>query len=1146
MIVLLLLLALGGTTVHAQEGRDHLHRRFDEMRTRRTPAGVTVPSDARSRAITAARTMESKLDPHIQVSQPTWRFMGPRSTAGRIKSIVVDPQTPNRIYVGAAAGGVWRSTDAGMTWTPCMDDANAMAMGTLCLAPDDPSTIYAGTGEQVVGANIYLGAGILRSTDGGTSWSILGLTHVGSFSRILIHPSSPQRIIASAMNENAGIYRSDDGGSTWTRVLDGQIYDLAMRPDAPDTWIAAVRGVGLRRTTDGGASWTTLPQPLSGTPGRVSVAIAASSPDRVVALWEIDDLAAIAVSNDGGTTWRVAYRDTEGCFFAGTCRPQDSQGFYDNVIAVDPRNADLILAGGIDIVRSSDGGSTWENVTNGYGDADGNNHPHVDQHAIAFDPHLNGSVYVGNDGGLMHSLDGGRTYSVRNDGLAVTQFYGFDTDAADRDRVYGGTQDNGTIGTDGAVLWDTVQGGDGMTTIIDPLDPSTVYGMGPNGALFRVDTRTMTSRRIMSGLNTSEDCAWVAPLVHEPTITTTLYTGRQRVYRTDSRGDQWQPIGPAFTGTVTALAISPADETLLWAGGSFGELVHTTDNGATWTNCFRAPLGQLYVSAIACANTSADVAWVAYGSYGHPQVFKTTDRGRTWTSVWTGMPDVPVNALVVHPDDDDEVYAGTDIGVFVTFDGGRSWQPFGTGLPRSPVLALRANGAFSLLRAATHGRGIWEAPFPSASTTDPVVVVPAGGEVYSVGTTVTVLWDAMQGPVTIALSLNDGATWTSVADAVNGSSYRWTVPGTPSSAARVRITPSSGAPGAMSRPFTIRTPERGTVLGSRAMAWTPYGLAWDGAEGLWTTDIHGSNLYKLDRTTLDLVRTVPMVGVGDSLFTDLTFDRATGTVYVHRLNDLAGSSTTVFVLDTNGTVLRSFPSQARRYGTGLEFMDGALWATERDGEKRLVRMSAADGALIESHPNPFAATFGPRCFADDGNGNLVQICTAFPPGGGKLTTVLAAEIGLDGAPSITDSMVLASRDGLINARGIEIDRRDETMWVSDIDGVIWKVAGMRFTPPLTSVNADVTTPGHSLWVHPNPSAGATTITVETDIHQDVLTISLLDLAGRIVRTYPPMRPSDTGVASLRIDAPDLAPGTYLIRVSTSTGSVSTRTFVRLH
>jgi len=1136
----------------AQEQREDagdIRMRYEDFLRRREPRGKQLANDVRSKAIIELSTRQSKLRETNQAEQPQWTQKGPLQIGGRIKNIVVDPTNNSNIYIAAAAGGVWKSTDAGESWNPTMDFANAIAMGSLGMDPEDPKTIFAGTGEQVRGGSIYLGAGLMKSTDAGQTWSVAGLTSVGSFSRVFMHPKQPTLMMASAMNADAGVWKSTDKGLTWTRVLKGQAYDMSMDPTDPLRWVVAMPEDGLLVTTDGGTTWNPQVSGLNGTIGRSSVMIAPSNPMYIYALVELDGLATIVRSTDGGKNYAVLYRDAQGCFFAGDCSPSSSQAFYDNLLTVNPRNANHVIAGGIDLWMTNNGGASWANVTNGYADGDGGNAPHVDQHCVTFDPVDENIVYAGNDGGMLKSTDKGATWKHINNNLAVTQFYAFDVDRTTRERMFGGTQDNGTLGIyEGTVDWERVWGGDGMVTLVDPSDGNIVYCTNPNGSIVRLDFGRQSARGIMTGINTNESAEWVAPLTIDPFNASALWTGRQRVYFTDSKGDVWSPSSPQFASNVSAITCSPADEEVIWAGGATGDIWVTTDYGMKWTEVSGNQLSMLYVSDIACDNEKKNVAWVTYSTYGTPQVWRTTDMGKTWEPRWSGMPDLPVNSIELHPDDNNIVFIGTDVGVFVSFDVGGSWMPYGKGLPRSPVLDLRIDPTFGYVRAATHGRSIWETSLLSVRPSEPLVTSPVGGE-HLIGLQQTVLsWTGVPSPVTVEYSIDNGTTFRTIARDVTSSVLQWQVPNAPSSTAIIRVSSqSSSSIVVSSRTFSIGRLAKGIIQSQRGMGWIPYGLSYDGKGGLWTTNFRAGTLHKIDPTTLVPIKTVVMKNAGDSLFTDLCYDKVKNEIYVHRLNSGDGASTQVVVVDTNGNLLRTFPSAARRYGIGIELVNGTLYGCERDGERFFVGMNPQDGQETYSAYNPFQQTYGPRGLTTDGRGNFLQVCTGFAPGGGALQNASISEIPIPVGKmmQITDALPLESTRGLINARGVELDTRDETIWISDINGTIWKFTGLRFVePPITSVHDDVESPtGSQITIIPHPVRSSALISVAASgIARDVMT-TIYDITGSAVLTLPREHQSADELLLLRIPDGKLTPGSYVINIDTTNEPPLRRPFV---
>ena len=1128
------------------EGASKIRARFEDVHRRRFGTSKPPAENLRVKAIDQLQRRRSKLDVEAQAESPRWIQKGPYATGGRIKSIVFDPVTPGVVYIGAAAGGVWKTTNAGQEWTPMMDQANAIAMGALCIDPDDRNVIYAGTGEQVINANTYFGCGLMRSTDAGQTWKVFALANVGAFSRVFVHPKDTKLIMCGAMGSDAGVWKSTDKGLSWTRMRRGQIYDMSMHPEDPNTWVAAVPDSGIIMTTDGGATWTQRMNGLVGSVGRISVQFAPSSPSTLYTLAELNRLAVVAKSTNGGASWTVQYRDDRGCFFAGACSPDASQGFYDNLVSVNPKNPNQAIVGGIDLWMTTNGGSNWINVTNGYADGDGANVPHVDQHVVAYDPHDSKHILAGNDGGMMRSPDGGNSWYPLNTNLAVTQFYSFDVDRTSRERMYGGTQDNGTLGTEGIVDWERVAGGDGMTTLVHPTIPAIVYGTNPNGALFRIDFQSGRAARITTGLNMSEDCEWVAPMAIDPFNPDAMLTGRQRVYFSDNRGDLWQASSPRFEGNVSAVAFSLADQEVLWAGGNMGDVYVSTDYGTKWTPVQENGLSMGYVSDFVCPETDRNTAWITYSSYGLPHVWRTTDLGKSWQPRWTGMPDIPVNTIDIHPDDPNILFVGTDIGVFVTFDAGDSWMPYGTELPRTPILDLKVDVANSYIRAGTHGRSIWEAPLLSVAPTDPVIATPIGGERFVGLTSTRVTWRGIPAPCRLEYSVNNGASWVPIAQGQSGSSYTWQVPNAPTNDALVRVTSEADpAISAVSRNFSIQRLLRGMVVKQSTVGWIPYGLSWDGKTSLWTTNFRTNTLHKLDYNTLEPIKTITMKGAGDSLYTDISYDREKHEIYVHRLESTEGLQTTVVVVDTNGTLLRTFPSAARRYGIGLEYVNGVLYGAERDGERRIIGMNPQNGAVLSSVPNPYQQFYGPRGLTADSRGNFLQVCTQFSESGGGLLAASIAEIPQSAPSTIAQSLQLETPNGLINGRGIEIDARDETMWVSEYGGTIFKITGLRFEPPpiTSSVDEDAQQLPGVVSIAPHPVSSTAFVSVSSVGSPRTITPVVCDITGQVVWNGVPHLQEANEPLVVRLPDDILTTGTYILSLTSQDGASVRRPFI---
>ncbi|CAN5457134.1 hypothetical protein BH10BAC6_BH10BAC6_04250 [soil metagenome] len=1132
--VLLALVALSFASASAQlqleQHGDDPMARYDDMARRRVQPGQHLPADVRAKAIEHSRGMErSKFGEDLLVAQPEWKQFGPTKIGGRVKSIIIHPTDPNLVYIGTAAGGVWKTTDGGDTWKPMMDDANAIALGSLCFDPTDPTIIYAGTGEQVSGSagNIFLGCGLLRSTDAGETWHVVGLTDVGSFSRIYAHPKNRDLLMASCMNAGSGVYKSTNRGATWKKMYTGSVADMSINPMDENEWFICTAD-GILQSVDGGATWVPRNQGIVGTLGRMSIQQSPKNPDYLYCLASVNSLAQILRSTDHGATWTATYTDSRGCFFAGACTAAASQSFYDIYTTAHPTDEKICLAGGIDVWRTVNNGTSWMNTTNSYA---GGSVVHPDQHCAAFAPSNPSIVYSGNDGGMFKSSDGGQTWKAINNGLAITQFYSFDIDLTDRYKTYGGTQDNNTLGSSGEDEWRSVVGGDGMVTVLDH-DPNTLYGNQPNGAMFRLDLKTGQGKSIVNGIDPADAGLWVAPLELHPIELGLLYHGRRHVYLSLDQGESWKILPTPFVNQVTSIGINPANPDNVWAGTLAGEVAVSADQGETWTKVNQNGLPSLPVADLVGSPTQPNTMWICYSSYGTSNLFKTTDLGKTWISMWQGMPDVPANCLVFHPSDENIMYIGTDVGVFASFDGAKSWVPYGNGLPRSPVLDLKIHKKYNVLRAATHGRSTWEVSISTDKISDPAITAPTGGDVYVSSLSAVVAWNGFTSPVTVEYSVDDGTSWIQIARDVVGDALMWKVPNYPTIWGRIRITSqTTPAQTRTSRTFTISLIDQGSVTARNTVGYVPYGLAWDGKNSLWTTSFYERKLYKINASTLLLEKSIDLpAAAGDSLFTDLTMDREKGQIYVHKMGSSDGSGGVVLVLDTTGAIIRSFPTPSRAYPTGLELVNGNLVAGERDGRRRLYTMSKEDGQLISEVSNPYQYNYGPRCLATDDKGRLFQTCTFFPTSGGALTECYLISFSTSDMSVEKQRIPLITRGQLINARGIEYDRTDGNFWIADFAGNIYKITGFEFVPPTVSgVNDMEREPiAEQLRVAPNPVSSNTMVSLAAARRERIVDITVVDVLGQTVASlHHGYQYADEDLA-VRWYASGIPAGTYTI------------------
>lgn len=711
------------------------------------------------RQIAAARMAQTALGKTASPTTLAWTYVGPDAIGGRTRSIVINPQNTNVIYCGSVSGGIFKTTDAGASWFPTTDHVANMVIGAMVMDPVDTSIIYAGTGEGYFNVDALRGGGVLKSTDAGASWTLLSnfinppSTNYYYINKLIIRPDNRSVLYAGTLE---GIWKTTDAGLHWNRLsvpASGSTgcTDLVADPTNPDIMHASFglfRTNGIYKTTNGGSNWTKestgLP-PVSTSFHRISLAISQSNPSVLYAAFADSNNGTLGIwrTTDAGAGWSQVQTPHDGSAQVNSGYLW-VQGWYANVIAVDPSNPDVAYAGGVNLFKTTNGGTSWARISDGY--ANGSSYVHVDQHAIAF---VNSSlVYFGNDGGMFKSTNGGSTFIEINTNLATTQFYSVAVHPG-AEIYYGGTQDNGTLRTTSAPSWAMVNPGDGGVTAVDFTTPTTVYTEYLYLALLKSTSSGApnTFGRIMNGIpstgsnpsdGASDRVEFIAPYTMDPSNSQVLVAGTYRVFRTTNGGGQWSAISNDLTGAgagqqgdagpvITALAIAKSSSSTIYAGTGSNRIgldttkVWVTTNAggtgmATWTEITRTNLPDRYVTAITVDPANRDRAFVCYSGYGSGHVFRTTNRGASWTDVSGDLPDLPVNALVIDPAGINHLIIGTDLGIFETTDGGTGWSQQNLGLANVSVADLELRGD-QFLFAATHGRGMFK-------TSNPINAVP--------------------------------------------------------------------------------------------------------------------------------------------------------------------------------------------------------------------------------------------------------------------------------------------------------------------------------------------------------------------------------------------------------------------------------------
>ena len=691
----------------------------------------------------------------------TFRNIGPANMMGRSTDVEGVPGNPDIVYVGTAAGGVWKTTNGGTTWAPLFDKQPTLSIGDLALEPGNPDVIYVGTGEANLRNSVSFGRGMYKSTDGGRSWRFIGLGDTRHIARVEVSPNDPRTVFACATGHMAGpspergVFVSHDAGATWTRALyvDDKhgCADLDVDPKNPNivyavmwrfdrkqwTFTSGSEDGGIFKSVDGGATWKKLGGGLPKLLGRVGVKVAPSSPNVVYAITESQQ-GFVFRSDNYGETWTKTSDDARTI-----CR-----GYYYSDLRVDPQNADRVYSIACNLSVSIDGGRSFRPIAVTV---------HGDHHSLWIDPTDPTRIWNTNDGGIAESRDRGETWRFPNQ-FVLAQFYQLHAD--NREPFYflgGGLQDNGNwLGPSrtrdplGILVddWNLVSYGDGYYQTSHPDDPDWIITDSQGGMIFRTQMKTREQEDISPQPRHNDGGPvndlkyrfnWNAPIVASPHDAKTIYFGSQVIFRSKDFGATWQAIspdlskndttrhgwagGPAmleattaeFYNTMYSIAESPVQKGIIWAGLDDGNLQVTKDDGATWTRVDKNVPGVGPEAVVSHIEASRTAACTAYATFERkfmddlkPYAFRTTDCGATWTSIAGNLPEgAYLQVLREDPKNPQVLYAGTETGLFVSVTGGNDWFRLGGNLPVVPVHEVLVHKRENDLIVATHGRGVW-------------------------------------------------------------------------------------------------------------------------------------------------------------------------------------------------------------------------------------------------------------------------------------------------------------------------------------------------------------------------------------------------------------------------------------------------------
>ncbi len=696
------------------------------------------------------------------------RAIGPAVMSGRVSDIAYDPKEPATYYIALGTGGLMKTTDNGATFDGIFEKEAVAAVGAVAVAPSDAKIIWVGTGEANDRNSSSWGNGVYRSTNGGESWTNMGLPGSRAIARIVVHPTDPNTVWVAVTGElwfatpERGLYKTTDGGKTWKAVLVAPAPygdkvgcgDVALDPSDPNTVYAVlyarqrtpwsfVSGPdytegkdlgGIFKSTDGGATWRKLEKGLPGSTGRIGLTIYAKNPKIVYAVVQSEEGGGTSGIRDITSKRGGIFRSDDGGENWTRTSPLDPRPFYFSQVRVDPENDQRIYVLGFSLHVSEDGGKTFRE------DLGGKIHP--DLHALAIDPRNPKRLLLGTDGGAYQSYDGGKGWEHLNR-MAAGEFYRINVDGSTPYRICGGLQDNlnwvgpsRTRTKDGIVHsdWINIGGGDGFSCVFDPADPEIVYTESQEGYVHRMDLRTGEVKRLRPEPPEGQSAFrfhWNAPMIGSRHNKGVLYLGGNRVFRLSERGEQWKVISPDLStqdlkkmistgsgaenyGVVYTLAESPAKSGLLWAGTDDGKVWITEDEGANWTDLTAglpaAAKGQ-WVSRIEAGAQDAKVAYLVVDAHRSgnfaPQVYRTADVGKTWENIASNLPaDGPAKVLREDPKNANLLYAGTEFALFVSMDRGGHWVKFGD-LPTVAVDDILIHPRDLDLLVATHGRSLY-------------------------------------------------------------------------------------------------------------------------------------------------------------------------------------------------------------------------------------------------------------------------------------------------------------------------------------------------------------------------------------------------------------------------------------------------------
>jgi PKD repeat protein len=672
----------------------------------------------------------------------SWTALGPTGApsgggAGRTNFLRFDPINPQILYTGAPSGGLWKSIDNGVSWTTATDKLSSIGCSDIAIDYTNTQILYLATGDGDA-ADTY-SIGVLKSTDGGATWNTTGLnwtvTQQRRISKLLIHPTNPLILIAGT---SAGIFRTINGGTNWTQVSTATgIKDMEFKPRDPSVVYACSKS--FLRSTDNGITWSTISATLPASTSVARMAIAVTPHDStyvyILAGSSTDNgFLGLYRSTDSGATFTTRSTTPNLLGWNTTGSDEGGQAWYDLAIAASPTNKEDVYIGGVNIWRSTNGGTTWTLNAHWYGGG-GKPYVHADIHDLIFLPGSGTTLLSANDGGVFRTTNSGTGWTDISKNLQIAQIYRIGLSTSNASLLITGHQDNGTNRMNNTT-WSEIVGGDGMECFIDRTNNNNMYASLYYGDFRRSTNGGGSFTSIVSGL--TGNAGWVTPWLQDPVTANTLYAGYNQVFKSTNQGTSWSQIGTiSGSGNLVALAVAPSDVQVIYAARATS-MFKSINGGTTWTAITTGlPTSSAQITYITVHPTDANRLWVTFSGYSTGnKIFTSINGGSNWTNFSTGLPNLPANCVTFQKGSADGIYIGTDVGVYYRDNTMTSWQTYFTGLPNVIVNELEIYYATGKIRAATYGRGVWECSLFDANLTAPVAGFKSDKTTLCAGTSV--------------------------------------------------------------------------------------------------------------------------------------------------------------------------------------------------------------------------------------------------------------------------------------------------------------------------------------------------------------------------------------------------------------------------